>query len=165
MSFAFQEFSPGSTEHVHIRDRIASILEAYFYGVVYAPCIFLSLGKELEKLRDCIEQVISENNNPNSVVFRSDNKLAAQKAVHLAMRGVHASLNDVENTLRTARTHRGQTERWWTTFATMIRFNGGDRGFLDALENFRYHTWAFVIVLRILKFSPISFYKMMKYVY
>lgn len=153
MSFSFQEFSPGSTEHVQVRDRITSILQAYFYGVVYAPCIFLSLGKELERLRDCIEQIISENNNPNSVIFRSDNKLAAQKAVHLAIHGVHASLNDVENTLRTAKTHRGQTERWWTTFATMIRFNGGDKGFLDALENFRYHTWAFGIVLRILKFS------------
>lgn len=158
MSFAFQELSPGSTEHVRVRDRITSILQAYFYGVIYAPCIFLSLGKEIERLRDFIDQVISENNNPNSLIFRGDNKLAAQKAVHLAIRGVHASLNDVESTLRTAKTHRGQTERWWTTFATAIRFNGGDKAFLVALENFRYHNWAFGIVLRTLKFSPISYH-------
>lgn len=155
MSFAFQEFSLGSTEHLRVRDRIASILQTYFYGVVYAPCIFLSLGKEIENLRDCIDRVISENNNPNSVIFRSDNKLAAQKAVHLAIRGIYTSLNDVEGTLRTANTHRGQTEKWWMTFAKKIKFNGGDRSFLIALEKFRYHTWAFGIVLRILKFSPL----------
>lgn len=165
MSFAFQDLSPGFAEHVRVQDRITSILQAYFYGVVYAPCIFLSLGKEIEVLRDCIEQVISESNNPNSLIFRSDNKLIAQKVAHLAIRGVHASLNDVENTLRASKTHRGQTERWWTTFATMIRFNGGDKGFLVALENFRYHTWAFGIVLRTLKFSPIFYREIKKFNY
>lgn len=153
MSFTFQSFSLGFTEHVQLRDRITLILQTYFYGVIHAPCIFLSLGKEIENLRDFIEQLINENSNPNSAIFRSDNKLTAQRAVQLAIRGVDKSLSDVENTLRAAKANRGQTEKWWANFAKKLRFYGGDRNFLIALENFRYHTWAFSLVFRPLKKS------------
>lgn len=154
MSFMFKDFGSGLTEHIKAHERITALLKTYFYGVIYAPCIILSIGQELGKLRDLIEQLLNESDEIRgqaSVIFRSDNKLAAQKAVQLAIRGVNTTLKGVEGNLQDGKVHRGQTEKWWTIFTKKIQVNGGDKIFQTTLGNLRYHTWAFGLVLRILK--------------
>jgi hypothetical protein len=119
--------------------------------VIHAPCIILSVGRELDRLRLLLGQIIDENNNPNSAVLRIDNKIAGHQALQLAVTGVNATLDDADNLLHSAKIHPGQTEKWWANYGAKMRFNGGERGFLNLLDDLRYHCWAFEVVYRVLK--------------
>ncbi|RPA94691.1 hypothetical protein L873DRAFT_1935777 [Choiromyces venosus 120613-1] len=151
MSFVFEGFGAGLTEHVQAHERTSDILRTYLHGVIHAPCLILSLGKELERLRALLGQIIDENNNPHSTVLRIDNKIAAHKTLQLAVTGVNATLDDAENLLRSCRIHAAQTEKWWANFGMKMRFNGGDRGLLNALEDIKYHCWVFEVAYRVLR--------------
>ncbi|KAG0126667.1 hypothetical protein HOY82DRAFT_627089 [Tuber indicum] len=151
MSFVFEGFGVGLTEHVQAHERTGDILRTYLHGIIHAPCLILSLGRELERLRALLGQIIDENNNPHSTILRIDNKIAAHKTLQLAVTGVNATLDDAENLLRSCRIHAAQTEKWWANFGMKMRFNGGDRGLLNALEDIKYHCWVFEIAYRVLR--------------
>ena len=151
MSFVFQGFGVGLAEHVQAHERTNDILSTYLNGVIHAPCLILSLGRELDRLRSLLARIIDENNNPHSTILRTDNKIAAHQTLQLAVTGVNATLDDAENLLRSCRIHAAQPEKWWANFGVKMRFSGGDRGLLTALEDIGHHCWVFEVAYSVLR--------------
>ena len=148
----FEGFGVGLTEHTQAYSRASHILEVYLHQVIHAPCLILSVRRELDRLRLLLKQIIDENNNPNSTILRPDNKIAGHQVLQLAVTGVNATLDNCDIQLRGGKIHPKQSEKWWANFGTRMRFDGGEKGFLNLLHDLRYHCWAFEVAYRVLRY-------------